>query len=81
MKSGATYKDEQQEVLREEQLRTKYWKKLTDHGTYVKSHDGSAKSARRTVSLLRDKPRIMIQNTGEMITENSTGMAPSAEEL
>ena len=76
---GATYEERQLEVLREHHLKTKYWKSMTARGTYVESHDGSAKSARRIVTLLRDKPRIMFQNTGEIIVENMTGKTPIAQ--
>ena len=60
-----SYEESERQLQREEELRTKYWKNMVRHGSYVERHDGSMESARRILTLLYERPNIVLRTTKE----------------
>ena len=56
-----TIEESKLELEREGGLIEKYWKDMTDQGSYVERHDGTATSGRRIITMLRDRPMMVPQ--------------------
>ncbi|KAG9522356.1 hypothetical protein KCV07_g3194, partial [Aureobasidium melanogenum] len=54
-----SWDEEQRELQRESELRTKYWKNMTDLGSHVERWDGTEASARRVLSILEGRPTLV----------------------
>lgn len=54
-----TYDEEQQELRREQDLISTYWKNMTARGSQVERFDGSPESARQILGVLQRKPRLV----------------------
>ncbi|KAL8793854.1 MAG: hypothetical protein Q9195_003580 [Heterodermia aff. obscurata] len=55
------------QTTRERDLKTRFWKNMTDRGAYVERHDGTAASAQRLITWLLDKPPTVLQSQREMV--------------
>jgi hypothetical protein len=62
-------KQDKQLKPREEELKTKYWKMMTLHGSRIERHDGSKASASRIIQSLLAKPPTIVKIVDELVEQ------------
>lgn len=62
-------KQDKQHKHREDELKAKYWKMMTLHGSRVERHDGSKASAVRLIQSLLAKPPTVIKIVDELVEQ------------